>query len=67
MLLTNGIQDAIGEATAEQSPNPLPFLAGAYADAFLVAVILAVCLVPALFLPRRKVAPVVDPGAMIGH
>ncbi len=67
VLLTNGLKDAIGEATAEQSPNPLPFLAGAYADAFLVAVILvAVCLVPALFLPRRKVAPV-DPAAMIGH
>jgi EmrB/QacA subfamily drug resistance transporter len=67
VLLTNGIQDAIGEATAEQAPNPLPFLAGAYADAFLVAVVLvAACLVPALFLPRRKVAPV-DPAALVGH
>jgi EmrB/QacA subfamily drug resistance transporter len=67
VLLTNGIQDAIGEATAEQAPNPLPFLAGAYADAFLVAVVLvAACLVPSLFLPRRKVAPV-DPAALIGH
>jgi EmrB/QacA subfamily drug resistance transporter len=67
VLLTNGIQDAIGEATAEQAPNPLPFLADAYADAFLVAVVLvAACLVPALFLPRRKVAPV-DPAALIGH
>jgi EmrB/QacA subfamily drug resistance transporter len=67
VLLTNGIQDAVGEATAEQAPNPLPFLAEAYADAFLVAVVLvAVCLVPAAFLPRRKVAPV-DPAALIGH
>ncbi len=63
VLLTNGVQDAL----TQQGPNPLPGLAGAYADAFLVAVILvAVCLVPAYFLPRRKVAAV-DPAAMVGH
>jgi len=67
VLLTNGLQDALTQATAEQAPNPLPFMAEAYADAFLVAVILvAVCLVPAFFLPRRKVAPV-DPAAMVAH
>jgi len=65
VLLTNGVQDALAETAPEQ--NPLPSLAGAYADAFLVAVVLvAVCLVPALFLPRRKVAPV-DPAALVGH
>ncbi|GAA2132848.1 MFS transporter [Nocardioides bigeumensis] len=61
VLLTNGIQDA---SAAAGGPTPSG-LAGAFADSFLVAVILvAVCLVPALFLPRRKVAPV-DPAAMM--
>jgi EmrB/QacA subfamily drug resistance transporter len=63
VLLTNGIQDAM---TAPTDP-PTAGIAGAYADAFMVAVVLvAVCLVPAFFLPRRKVAPV-DPAAMMAH
>ena len=61
VLLTNGIQNA---SSAAGGPTPSA-LAGAFADSFLVAVILvAVCLVPALFLPRHKVAPV-DPAAMM--
>ncbi|HEX6150486.1 DHA2 family efflux MFS transporter permease subunit [Nocardioides sp.] len=63
VLLTNGLKDAL----AQQDPNPMPAMAEAYADAFLVAVVLvALCLVPAFFLPRRKVAPV-DPAAMVAH
>jgi EmrB/QacA subfamily drug resistance transporter len=68
VLLTNGLQAAVEERTTDPAFNQLPaYMAEAYADAFLVAVILvAVCLVPAFFLPRRKVATV-DPAAMVGH
>nr|WP_139227716.1 DHA2 family efflux MFS transporter permease subunit [Nocardioides alpinus] len=42
-------------------------LADAFATVFVVATILvACCLIPAAFLPRKKVAPV-DPTAMMGH
>jgi hypothetical protein len=42
-------------------------LADSFATVFIVATVLvACCLVPAAFLPRRKVAPV-DPTAMMGH
>jgi EmrB/QacA subfamily drug resistance transporter len=42
-------------------------LADSFATVFIVATVLvACCLVPAAFLPRRKVAPV-DPAAMMGH
>ncbi|WP_374454134.1 DHA2 family efflux MFS transporter permease subunit [Nocardioides sp.] len=42
-------------------------LADAFATVFIVATVLvACCLIPAFFLPRRKVAPV-DPTAMMGH
>ena len=42
-------------------------LADAFATAFLVATILiACCLIPAVFLPRTKVAPV-DPTTMVAH
>ena len=42
-------------------------LAGAYANVFVVATVLvACCLIPAFFLPRRKLAPV-DPAALVGH
>jgi EmrB/QacA subfamily drug resistance transporter len=61
VLLTNGVNDAMAAPTTP----PTAGLAGAYADAFLVAVVLvAVCLVPAFFLPRRKVARV-DPASMV--
>ena len=42
-------------------------LADAFATVFIVATILVgCCLIPAAFLPRKKVAPV-DPAAMMGH
>lgn len=42
-------------------------MADSFATVFIVATILvACCLVPAAFLPRRKVAPV-DPTAVMGH
>ncbi len=68
VLLTNGLKSAVGQRTTDPEMERLPsYMAGAYADAFLVAVILvAVCLVPAFFLPRRKVAPV-DPAALVPH
>ena len=35
---------------------------------FVVATILvACCLIPAFFLPRKKAAKPVDPAAMMGH
>ncbi|QIK77255.1 DHA2 family efflux MFS transporter permease subunit [Nocardioides piscis] len=42
-------------------------MADSFATVFIVATILvACCLIPAAFLPRKKVAPV-DPSAMMGH
>ncbi|GAA1911244.1 DHA2 family efflux MFS transporter permease subunit [Nocardioides hwasunensis] len=42
-------------------------MADAFATVFIVATVLvACCLIPAAFLPRKKVAPV-DPTAMMGH
>jgi EmrB/QacA subfamily drug resistance transporter len=42
-------------------------MAGSYAHVFGIAtVMLACCLIPALFLPRKKVAPV-DPAVLVGH
>ncbi|HSX67710.1 DHA2 family efflux MFS transporter permease subunit [Nocardioides sp.] len=48
-------------------PDGLVAFGGAFSTVFLVATILVgLCLIPALFLPRHKVAPV-DPAAMMGH
>jgi hypothetical protein len=56
------LEDFVAFAASGQAP-----LADAFATVFIVATILvACCLVPAAFLPRRKVAPV-DPTAMMGH
>lgn len=42
-------------------------MADSFATVFIVATVLvACCLIPAAFLPRKKVAPV-DPTAMMGH
>jgi EmrB/QacA subfamily drug resistance transporter len=42
-------------------------MADAFANVFVVATILvACCLIPAFFLPRRKLAPV-DPAALVSH
>jgi hypothetical protein len=52
------------DAVLAQVPGDM---ADAFATVFIVATVLvACCLVPAAFLPRRKVAPV-DPTAMMGH
>lgn len=55
VILTNGITDRVSGAT---NPAELPgLLADAFATVFVVATVLvACCLVPAAFLPRRKVA-----------
>lgn len=45
----------------------LDHMAGSFATVFIVATALVgCCLVPAAFLPRRRVAPI-DPAAMMGH
>jgi MFS family permease len=43
-------------------------MADAFSTVFVVATILvALCLIPAFFLPRKKAERVVDPVAMVGH
>jgi EmrB/QacA subfamily drug resistance transporter len=43
-------------------------MADAFANVFVVATVLvALCLVPALFLPRRRPERAVDPAALMGH
>ena len=57
VLLTNNLESA----------TSLPEAAEGYADVFVVATALvATVLIPAAFLPRKKVAPV-DPTVMVGH
>ena len=57
VLLTNGLKGS----------RNLGDMGGAFSHVFVVATILvACCLVPAFFLPRRKVAPV-DPAAAMVH
>ncbi|MGW1264952.1 DHA2 family efflux MFS transporter permease subunit, partial [Streptomyces drozdowiczii] len=63
VLLTNGIKDI----TATTPAGIKDQMGDAFASVFLVAAILvAVCLVPALLLPRKKVKAA-DPAAMMGH
>ena len=66
VLLTNGLQDKLTPATPpEQIPSAM---AGVYGDVFLVAaVLIALVLVPAFFLPRKKVEHEVDPALLVGH
>ncbi len=63
-------QQAYGmrQGDAPQVPqNLLHELSGVYQATFVVGVVLCACvIVPALFLPRKKVAPV-DPTVMAGH
>jgi EmrB/QacA subfamily drug resistance transporter len=64
VLLTNGII-AI-EATTPQ--GRLAGLADSFATVFVVAtVMVALVLVPAFLLPRRKSSTPVDPAALVGH
>jgi EmrB/QacA subfamily drug resistance transporter len=59
VLLTNGLQDAV--------PTPAG-QAEVFGDVFLVAAVLvALVLVPAFFLPRRKIEHHVDPALVVGH
>lgn len=66
VLLTNGLKDRI---TATTDPAAIPGLtAEAYAAVFVVATVLvALVLVPAFFLPRKKIEHQVDPALMVGH
>jgi EmrB/QacA subfamily drug resistance transporter len=64
VLLTNGTIDL-------DPSDPAGFISGladAFAHVFVVAtVMVALVLVPAFFLPRRKLAQPVDPAALMGH
>ncbi|KQW47495.1 multidrug transporter [Nocardioides sp. Root1257] len=66
VLLTNGLLDSI---TASTPPEQVPSAtADVYGDVFLVgAVLVALVLVPAFFLPRKKIEHQVDPALMVGH
>jgi EmrB/QacA subfamily drug resistance transporter len=64
VLLTSGTVDLDPTDPATYIPG----LADAYANVFVVAtVMVALVLVPAYFLPRKKVAHPVDPALMVGH
>ncbi|MBA2955145.1 DHA2 family efflux MFS transporter permease subunit [Nocardioides sp. MAH-18] len=59
VLLTNGLEDA--------TPTPAG-MADAFGDVFVVATVLvALVLVPAFFLPRRRIEHQVDPAVLVGH
>ncbi|MFB7321391.1 DHA2 family efflux MFS transporter permease subunit [Streptomyces sp. NPDC056190] len=63
VLLTNGLKDMTATAPAEVRSQ----MGDAFASVFLVAAILvAVCLIPAALLPRKKVKAA-DPTVMVGH
>ncbi|MGC4946762.1 DHA2 family efflux MFS transporter permease subunit [Streptomyces sp. DT224] len=63
VLLTNGLKDI----TARTPDGIKDQMGDAFASVFLVAaVLIAVCLIPALLLPRRKVKAA-DPTVMVGH
>ncbi|MFC7495670.1 MULTISPECIES: DHA2 family efflux MFS transporter permease subunit [unclassified Nocardioides] len=64
VLLTSGTIDLDPTDPATYVPG----LADAFADVFVVAtVMVAVVLVPAFFLPRKKIEHQVDPALMAGH
>jgi EmrB/QacA subfamily drug resistance transporter len=66
VLLTNGLLDNV---TSTTPPADIPSAtAGVYGDVFLVgAVLVALVLIPAFFLPRKKIEHQVDPALMVGH
>jgi EmrB/QacA subfamily drug resistance transporter len=66
VLLTNGLQDKI---TATTPPAEIPSLtASVFGDVLVVATVLvALVLIPAFFLPRRKIEHQVDPTVLVGH
>lgn len=62
VLLTNGVKNDIG------ATDPVGDRAGVFSGIFWVAaVMVAVVLVPAFFLPRKKAEAPVDPSLMMGH
>ena len=66
VLLTNGLQDKLTPSTPPDEISSVT--AGVYGDVFVVAAVLvALVLVPAFFLPRRKVEHEVDPAMLVGH
>ena len=63
VILTNELKKTDGVTPATMVDH----MAGSFATVFIVATVLvAGCLIPAAFLPRKKVAAV-DPAAMMGH
>jgi EmrB/QacA subfamily drug resistance transporter len=66
VLLTNGLQDQL---TASTPPAEIPGVtAEVYGDVFLIgAVLVALVLIPAFFLPRKKIEHQVDPALLVGH
>ncbi|GAA4704416.1 DHA2 family efflux MFS transporter permease subunit [Nocardioides conyzicola] len=64
VLLTNGTIDLDPTDPATYVPG----LADAFATVFVVATILVACvLIPASFLPRKKIDHAVDPTVLVGH
>ena len=62
VVLTNEVKNDIG------STDPTGDLAGVFSSVFWVGtVMVAVVLVPAFFLPRRKAEQPVDPKLLVGH
>ena len=66
VLLTNGLLDKV---TASTPPAEVPSAtAEVFGDVFLVgAVLVALVLIPAFFLPRKKIEHQVDPAVLVGH
>jgi MFS family permease len=70
VLLTNGIKGSkhIQQGIGSLTPRALADMADAFSHVFVVATILvACCLIPAFFLPRKKAVKQVDPAALISH
>jgi EmrB/QacA subfamily drug resistance transporter len=80
VILTNGFNGSAAvtqlraavDSGSQVDPRILPFaysdMSQAFASAFLVGTILvALCIVPALMLPRRKPARTMDPAAALPH
>ena len=64
VVLTNELK----KNTASTPAGALEHMAGSFATVFVVATVLvACCLIPAWFLPRKPVEQPVDPAAMVGH
>ncbi|SDC49281.1 DHA2 family efflux MFS transporter permease subunit [Nocardioides lianchengensis] len=62
VLLTNGVKNDIG------ATDPVGDLAGVFSGVFWVGtVMVALVLIPAYFLPRKKAEQSVDPTVLVGH